>query len=200
MSPRRSVAEAAGTRAAILARAVDVASLHGLEGLTIGTLAVDLRMSKAGVVGPFGSKEALQLAALERAVEIFTERVWRPAAGAEPGLPRLRALCETRIAYLSEPCFPGGCFLAGASPEFDNRPGPVRDAIAAALDRWHGALEADVRTAVAAGDLPAGTDPPQLVFELEAFAVAANQAIQLHADPAAPDRYRHAIARLLAPT
>src|SRR5690348_12354631 len=104
MSPRRSVAAAAGTRQAILAHAVDVASLSGLEGLTIGTLADDLSMSKAGVVGPFGSKEALQLAALERAVEIFTDRVWRPAADAEPGLPRLRALYESRLAYLTEPC------------------------------------------------------------------------------------------------
>ena len=198
MSPRRSVAAAAGTRQAILAHAVDVASITGLEGLTIGALADDLSMSKAGVVGPFGSKEALQLAALERAVEIFTDRVWRPAADAEPGLPRLRALCETRIAYLSEPCFPGGCFLAGASPEFDGRPGPVRDAVAAALARWHRVLEADVRTAIDAGDLPADTDPAQLVFELEAFAVAANQAIQLHGDPAAADRYRRATGRLLA--
>ena len=197
MSPRRSVAAAAGTRQAILAHAVDVASITGLGGITIGALADDLSMSKAGVVGPFGSKEALQLAALERAVEIFTDRVWRPAAEAEPGLPRLRALCETRIAYLSEPCFPGGCFLAGASPEFDARPGPVRDAIAGALARWQRVLEADARTAVAAGDLPSDTDPGQLVFELEAFAVAANQAIQLYDDPHAPDRYRRATGRLL---
>ena len=132
MSPRRSAAAALDTRRTILDHAVDVASLNGLEGLTVGTLAGDLRMSKAGVVGPFGSKEALQLAALERAAEIFAERVWAPAADAEPGLPRLRRLCETRIAYLSENCFPGGCFLASASPEFDGRPGPVRDA-----DRRH---------------------------------------------------------------
>src|SRR4051812_31742369 len=118
MSPRRSAAAALDTRRTILDRAVDVASLQGLEGLTVGTLAGELSMSKAGVVGPFGSKEALQLAALERAVEIFTERVWVPAADAEPGLLRLRALCETRIAYLSGNCFPGGCFLASAAPEF----------------------------------------------------------------------------------
>lgn len=197
MSPRRSIAAAAGTRSAILAHAVDVASVTGLEGLTIGALADDLSMSKAGVVGPFGSKEALQLAALDRAVEIFTDRVWRPAAGAEPGLPRLRALYEARIGYLSEPCFPGGCFLASASPEFDGRPGPVRDGIAAALARWHAVLDADVRTAITAGDLPADADPAQLVFELEAFAVAANQAIQLHRDPSAAERFRRAVARTL---
>lgn len=197
MSPRRSAAAALDTRRAILDHAVDVASVQGLEGLTVGTLAGDLRMSKAGVVGPFGSKEALQVAALERAAEIFVERVWTPAADAEPGLPRLRRLCETRIAYLSENCFPGGCFLASASPEFDGRPGPVRDLIAATLSRWHRALEADVRTAMDAGDLPADTDPGQLVFELEAFAVAANQAIQLDGDASAADRYRRATARLL---
>ena len=197
MSPRRSAAAALDTRRTILDHAVDVASLQGLEGLTVGTLAGDLSMSKAGVVGPFGSKEALQLAALQRAAEIFVERVWRPAAGAEPGLPRLLALCEARIAYLSEHCFPGGCFLAGASAEFDGRPGPVRDAIAATLARWHRALEGEVRTAVTAGDLPADTDPAQLVFELEAFAVAANQAIQLHDDLAGADRARAAISRIL---
>lgn len=198
MSPRRSVAEAAGTRRTILAHAVDVASVQGLEGLTVGTLADDLAMSKAGVIGPFGSKEALQLAAVERASEIFTDHVWRPAAGCEAGLPRLRALYEARLAYLTEPVFPGGCFLAGASTEFDGRPGPVRDSIAAALERWHGVLEAEVRTAVAAGDLAADTDPAQVVFELEAFAVAANTALQLHRDPAGAQRAFRAIHRVLA--
>lgn len=197
MSPRRSAAAAHDTRRTILARAVDVASVTGLAGLTIGTLADDLSMSKAGVVGPFGSKEALQLAALERAVEIFTDRVWGPAAGAEPGLPRLRALYDARLDYLSEPCFPGGCFLAGAAPEFDNRPGAVRDAVAAALARWHAVLQHEVRAAVTAGDLPPDTDPAQTVFELEAFAVAANGAIQLHGDASAPGRYRRAVDRAL---
>ena len=197
MSPRRSAAAALDTRRTILARAVDVASVQGLEGLTVGTLADDLHMSKAGVIGPFGSKEELQLAALERAVEIFTDRVWRPAADAEPGLPRLRALYDARFDYLTEPVFPGGCFLAGASTEFDGRPGPVRDAIAAALDRWEAVLRAEVRVAIDAGDLPAGTDPEQLVFELEAFAVAANTALQLHRDPRGARRARIAVERAL---
>lgn len=198
MSPRRSAAAALDTRRTILTRAVDIASVQGLEGLTVGTLADDLAMSKAGVIGPFGSKEALQLAALERAIEIFTDRVWRPAAETEPGLPRLRVLYAARRDYLTEPCFPGGCFLAGASTEFDGRPGPVRDAIAAVLGRWHALLEGEVRIAVDAGDLPADTDAAQVVFELEAFAVAANTALQLHADPAGADRAFHAVDRTLA--
>src|ERR1700754_5312656 len=98
MSPRRSVAEARGTRSAILGRSVAIASTEGLEGLTIGRLAAELGMSKSGVLGHFGSKEALQLAVLDRASEIFRAEVWAPVVAAAPGLTRLRALCERGIS------------------------------------------------------------------------------------------------------
>ena len=137
-------------------------------------------MSKAGVVGGFGSKEGLQLATLEGAIAVWRREVWDRAADAEPGLPRLRAICEAWVAYLDGDVFPGGCFLTAASFEFDGRTGPVRDAIEAAMDLWLRVLAGEVRTAVAAGDLPAETDPEQVAFELNALAVGANQARQLH--------------------
>jgi AcrR family transcriptional regulator len=193
---RRSVADALDTRRAILDRAVDVASREGLEGMTIGRLAGELSMSKAGVIGHFGSKQALQLAALEEASAIFVERVWRPVEHFEPGLPRLLAICEAWVGYLRDNCFAGGCFLTGTAAEFDARPGPVRDAIAASLRRWSKVLAREARVAVEAGDLD--VDPDQVAFEIGALAAGANQAIQLFGDRAGADRALLAMRRVLA--
>ncbi|MEO3874472.1 TetR/AcrR family transcriptional regulator [Nonomuraea sp. B12E4] len=193
MSPRRSVAEARGTRSAILDRSVAIASAEGLEGLTIGRLATELGMSKAGVIGHFGSKEALQLAALDRAGEIFRTEVWVPVVTITPGLTRLRALCETWISYLERAVFPGGCFFVAAAHEFDGRPGPVRDAVESRFDAWLGRLRKEAGRAVEAGDLPAGTDPGQLVFELMGLLMALNHTLQLHHDPRAADHARHGV-------
>jgi AcrR family transcriptional regulator len=194
--PRRSVADALDTRRAILDRAVDVASREGLAGMTIGGLADDLAMSKAGVIGHFGSKETLQLAAIEEANAIFVERVWRPAEHAAPGLPRLLAICEAWVAYLRDNCFAGGCFMTNTAAEFDARPGPVRDAIAVSLRQWSKVLAREARIAVEAGELDA--DPEQVAFEIGALAVAANQAIQLHEDPRGADRALTAMRRILS--
>ncbi|MFG6198534.1 TetR/AcrR family transcriptional regulator [Nonomuraea sp. JJY05] len=199
MSPRRSVAEALGTRAAILERSVAIASAEGLEGLTIGRLAGELGMSKSGVLGHFGSKETLQLAVLDRAGEIFRAEVWEPARPAAPGLTRLRVLCEAWISYLERGVFPGGCFFVAAAHEFDGRPGPVRDAVETRFDAWRGRLRKEAGRAVDAGELPAGTDPDQLAFELLGAVMALNHALQLHHDPAAPSRARHAIRTRLTP-
>lgn len=198
MSPRRSAVQARQTRAAILDRAVDVASIDGLDGLTIGHLADDLRMSKSGVLGHFGTKEALQLAALGEAIEVFRRIVWQPAADLPPGLPRLAAICDRWIAYLADDTFPGGCFLTAASCEFDGRPGPVRDAVADALTRWQRRLEREAAVAIDAGDLPAHADPAQIAFELNALAMGANQSLQLHRDTTTADLARGAMRRLLA--
>lgn len=195
MSPRRSAADAQETREAIVARAVQIASTDGLEGVTIGRLAGELSMSKAGVFGGFGSKEQLQLAALAEAIAIFTRTVWVPHADRAPGLERLLALCDTWVAHLEEGVFPGGCFLTAAAAEFDGRPGPVREAVAAGLSRWRTVLEADVRAAVAAGELPAETDPAQVWFECNAIAMGLNQALQLFGDAGAPERARRAMRR-----
>ncbi|MGI5286055.1 TetR/AcrR family transcriptional regulator [Nonomuraea polychroma] len=197
MSPRKSAAEALGTRSAILDRSVAVASVEGLEGLTIGRLAAELGMSKSGVLGHFGSKEALQLAVLDRAADVFRAEVWEPARPADPGVPRLRALCEAWISYLERGVFPGGCFFVAAAHEFDGREGRVRDAVEAQFDAWRGRLCKEARRAAAAGDLPAGTDAGQLAFELLGLIMAMNHTLQLHRDPDAAARARRAVnARL----
>lgn len=194
---RRSKEEAAETRSTIVERAVDVASLNGLEGLTIGTLAGQVGMSKSGLIRHFGSKEGLQLAALEAAIERFTAEVWEPVADEPPGLARLRATCASWISYLERGVFPGGCFLSSASLEFDDRPGPVRDEIAAAMGRWLAVLARDAEIARVAGELPAETDPEQTAFELNAILMGANWASRLLRDDAAFGRAERAVERLL---
>jgi len=188
--PRRSQAAAARTHDAILARAVHMASTDGLEGLTIGRLATDMRMSKAGVIGHFGSKERLQLEALDRAIEQWRAAVWDPVAGEEPGLPRLRAIVRRWSEFLGDCPFPGGCFLSAASFEFDDRPGPVRDSVRVALALWLRVLAADARRA----GLP---DPDQIAFELNAIAMGTNHAVRLQGDPKASTRCRKAMERVL---
>ena len=189
--------ELGGRRDVILERAVRLASLEGLEGVTIGRLARDLKMSKSGLFDHFGSKEELQLATVERATAILWREVVEPAAAAEPGLARLRALVEGYLAYLERDTLPGGCFLTAAAAEFDGRPGPVRDAIAEAGRAWGTELERQVEFALARSELPADTDPPQLVFELSALATRANAIYQLYDDRGAFARARAPIARLL---
>ena len=197
MSPRRSAAEAAGTRAAIVGRAVVVGSVDGLEGLTIGRLADDVGMSKSGLIRHFGSKEGLQIAALDAAVEIFTREVWEPAEGAQRGLARLRAICEAWFSYLERDVLPGGCFLTAAASEWDGRGGPVADATRAAWARWLRVLAGEARSAIDAGELAAGEDPAQIAFELNAIAMGLNNARQLHGDPAALEHARRAVQRVL---
>lgn len=195
--PRRSATDVAGSRAQTVDAAVALASVVGLEGLTIGGLADRLRMSKSGLVGRFGSKQELQLAVLDQAVEVFTRTVYEPAATEPAGLRRLNALCDAWISYLGEPPFPGGCFLTTASVEFDARPGPVNDAVRRVMTRWLAVLERDARVAVDAGELPAGTDPSDIAFTVNALAVGANCHFQLHHDARALAQARRAMAGVL---
>jgi AcrR family transcriptional regulator len=194
--PRRSATAVADTRAEVLDTAVRRASIEGLEGLTIGRLADEVSMSKSGLHGLFGNKEELQVATFEEAVTSFTREVWRPVAGREAGLPRLLALIDRWLAYHRRRVLPGGCLVTTATIEFDARPGPLRVAVARARRQMHGALEADVRTAVEAGDLPAGTAPADVAFNLYALASAASQAIQLD-EPGASARARRCMRALL---
>ena len=177
------------TRAAILHRAVDLASVEGLEGLTIGRLASDLKMSKSGLFRHFGSKQDLQLATVGAARDRFVAMVLEPARAAPDGAPRLRAMAEHYLDYLYS--FPGGCFWGATASEFDDRPGPVRDAIAASLDAWMAEL---VRQATAAGI----ADPDRYAFELYAVVMAANARWRLTGDRRTFDLARAALARLEA--
>ena len=173
--------------------------MEGLEGLTIGRLADDVGMSKSGLIRHFGSKEGLQMAALEAAIEIFRREIWEPAADVEPGIARLRAICDAWIAYQEGNLLPGGCFMTAAASEFDGRGGPVATATRDAWARWSRLLERDARTAIETGQLPAGTDPAQVAFELNGIVMGLNNALQLHGDRSAPRRAHRAVARILAP-
>jgi AcrR family transcriptional regulator len=195
--PRRSAAQVAESRTAIVKTAVDQGSRWGLEGVTIGWLADELHMSKSGVIGHFGTKEQLQLAALDAAINAFIRDVWEPVADRPPGRTRLEALCDAWLDSHRRELFPGGCFLTTASVEFDNRPGPVRDAVAATMHRWLRTLEREAQTAIDNGELPTGRDAADIAFELNAAAMAANNAFQLHGDLAAFDRARRAMHRAL---
>jgi AcrR family transcriptional regulator len=195
--PRRSAAQAAQTRAAILERSVALASVEGLEGLTIGRLAGDLDMSKAGVLGHFGTKEELQLAALQSAREVYRREVWDRAQDAAPGRARLLAIADAWMSYLARDVFPGGCFVTAASCEFDDRPGRVHDAVVALHTEWMAVLAAEARRAVADGDLPRGTVPEDVAFTMNAIAMGVNQARRLMGDADAPARGWRAMRTLL---
>jgi AcrR family transcriptional regulator len=195
--PRRSVADTARTRTTILERSVAMASVEGLEGLTIGRLATDLQMSKAGVLGHFGTKEELQLAALDAAADVYRREVWDRAADAAPGRARLLAIADAWLDYLSRDVFPGGCFITAASCEFDDRPGRVRDALSATHRRWMDVLAAEARIAIRGGQLPRGTDPEDVAFGLNAIAMGVNQARRLLGDETAPERGWRAMRMLL---
>src|SRR3954453_4821140 len=182
--PRRSAADVADSRASAVEAAVNLASVEGLEGITIGRLAGELDMSKSGLIGRFGDKQALQGAVLKAAIERFTEAVWQPADRLEPGRRRLEAIIDAWIAHLRDGVFPGGCFVTTASVEYDARPGPLHDDAAAAVERWLHVLEAEVRTAQEAGDVPAGRDPADVAFELHSLASGGSVAGRLIGDTA----------------
>ncbi|MBA6432989.1 TetR/AcrR family transcriptional regulator [Streptomyces sp. GMR22] len=197
MSPRRSAAEAQATRGRILGRAAEIASEEGLEGITIGRLAEELDMSKSGVHKHFGTKETLQISTLDKAFVDFWHRVVEPALAEPPGLRRLRAVCANSVGYLEVPLLPGGCLMTAALSEYDGRPGRVRDAVAEVWSRWREQLRADLAAAVENGELPAGFDIDQALFEIVAAGLALNAAMQLQHDPTAAGRARRAIERAL---
>ncbi len=186
----------ARSRHSIARHAVDVASVEGLTALSIGRLATDLGISKSGVQALFGSKENLQLAAVEVARETFLAEVVGPAAAAPRGLARLRALVESWISYAESPLYPGGCFRAANLPEFDSRPGAVRDALARDTRDWQAALAAELRRAAAAGET-ADLDAELVAFQIDAVLCAANTALRL-GDEHVVDKVRRVLDGLLA--
>lgn len=179
----------AQTRAAILDHAVDLASIEGLEGLTIGRLAAELRMSKSGLFAHFGSKRELQLATVAAAAERFRAAVIEPAMSVPDGAPRLRAMGERYLDHLD--LYAGGCFWGATSAEYDDRPGPVHDAIAGAMDAWLEELER--QAAIAGVD-----EPERLAFELYAVVMGANSRYRLSGDRKVFDYARGALQRIEA--
>ena len=156
------------SRRAVLASASQLASVSGLDGLSIGALAAHSGRSKSSVSSLFGSKEALQLATVASAREVFLSAVITPAREHPRGFPRLAALLERQLAYSRDRVFAGGCFFAAAAADVDSKPGPVRDAVRAQHEEWRGYLTAQLRAADA--DEHAG----RTVFLLTALTEQAN--------------------------
>lgn len=176
------VARGNETRRLVLDRAVALASVEGLDGLTVGRLAGDLGLSKSGVFALFGSKEDLQLATVRTAIRIFLEQVVHPAHELPHGMDRLWRLCTGWLAYSQGRVFPGGCFFYAAAAEYDARPGRLHDTIAAARRNWSSFLEQTLREAQQAGQARADVDREQLVFEISALMELANGESVLHGD------------------
>jgi AcrR family transcriptional regulator len=185
------------TRQTILNGAVSLASKWGLEGISIGSLAAELGMSKSGLIAHFGSKEELQIATLLRAQERFQEAVITPALREMRGLPRLRALFANWLSWLESNDLPGGCVMLGAVTEYDDRPGPVRDTVATGFKALRGAIAKAVRIAIEEGHLRPDTDPWQFSFDLFGIVLATAHDRRLHGDPKVAERARSAFARLL---
>ena len=184
------------TRAAILDAALALASHIGLEGLSIGALAGVTEMSKSGVFAHFGSREGLQIAVVREYHAKFEEEVFFPALREPRGLPRLRALFERWVKRVSVEIDSGCIYISGAV-EFDDRPGPVRDALVAMVRTWQQALERAIRAAVAEGHLRPDTDAQQLLFELHGLILALHHDARFLQSPGAPARARVAFERLI---
>ncbi len=165
--------------------------------MSIGNLAEATGVSKSGLYAHFGSKEELQMATVETARQLFIDVVIAPALATD-GLHRLHGLCDSFLSYVEERTLPGGCFFAAAAAELGGRTGPVRERVAAYQREWIGLLTAAANAAVSSGQLPADTDVPILVFELNALVVAANSSFILHDDAAAIRQARVAVSRVLA--
>ncbi len=184
------------TRAAILDAALALASQMGLEGLSIGALAEVMQMSKSGVFAHFGSREELQISVIREYHTRFEDEVFYPAVREPRGLPRLAAMFERWVRRVSQEIDSGCIYISGAV-EFDDRPGPVRDALAAMVQAWHSALERAIRIAVEEGHLRPDTDAQQMLFEIHGLILALHHDARFLRLPGALDRARTGFARIV---
>jgi AcrR family transcriptional regulator len=191
---RQERAPGARSRRRILEQAARLATIEGLEGLSIGRLATATGMPKSSVYILFGSKEELQMATIEAARASFISEVVAPAlSDSPPGRDRLRALCEGFLSYVERRVFPGGCFFVATAAELGGRPGRVHDRVAAYQRDWRELLQRTAVEAEQSGELPAGTEPAQLAFELSTILAGTNIVAVLHDDDTAIGRARQAV-------
>lgn len=186
------------SRASILLAAARLATLKGLDGLSIGDLAAEVGMSKSGLYAHFKSKLELELATIETAAAIFDEQVLQPALKAPAGIPRLLALVDFFLSHVERRVFPGGCFFAAIASELDTRPGPARDRVVEVQEKWHSLLTQCLRDAQAAGNIDPRADLVQATFETGAMLLAGNSLFVLKNDPAQLARARTGVEHLLA--
>lgn len=198
LQARRTRAPGQRSRARVVEQAAKLATIEGLEGLSIGRLADAAGLPKSSVHALFGSKEELQLATINAARDSFIAEVVGPALRTtQPGRERLLALCEGYLSYVERRVFPGGCFFVAASAEVGAQAGRVHDEVARIQQQWRDLLAAEARTAAGQAELPDGTDDTQLAFELGVILAGTNLVSVLHDDLHAISRARTAIhARL----
>jgi AcrR family transcriptional regulator len=196
---RRQRADGRRSRDTILDTAARLATVSGLDGLSIGNLAAETGMSKSGLYAHFMSKEELQIATIDRATEIFEAEVLEPARARGEGLRLLWGLADGFISYLERDVFPGGCFFAAVGSEFGSRPGRVKERVVRFTAEWLHELEEAATQAQAAGELPASTEPRQLAYEVDALLLMAHASYTTFGDPALLERSRRGLERLLGP-
>jgi AcrR family transcriptional regulator len=185
------------TRQQILDHAVALASKVGLGGMTIGSLADDLNLSKSGLYAHFQSKEALQLKTLETGAEKFVDTVVRPALKAQRGEPRLKALFDNWSRWPEQSALQGGCLFIQVAAEFDDLPGPVRDRLVQLQKDWFDTLINAARAAVSEGHFRADVDAEQFAYELYGVMLMFHHSARLLCDPKAEERARAAFDALL---
>jgi len=186
------------TRTAILDRGVRLATRVGLEGLTIGRLATELKLSKSGLFGHFRSKEALQIQVLDAAAERFVDEVVKPAVREPRGEPRVAALFDRWLAWTKSNSGPGGCLFVASAAELDDRPGPVRDRLVALQKGWLEMIAIIFRTGVTDGAFRPDLDPEDFAHDLYSVMLGFHHAARLLRDPRAEDRAHAAFGRLLS--
>ncbi|WP_449428076.1 TetR/AcrR family transcriptional regulator [Rhodanobacter umsongensis] len=182
------------TRSLILDHAYALARKDGLEGLSIGTLAADVEMSKSGVFAHFGSREDLQLAVLDAGAERFAARVLLPALKQPRGLPRLRAIVTHWSEWARE--HQSGCVLLSATSEYDGRNGALHDKVVSQQAEWRGGLQKAIAQAVTEGHLRGDTDTAQLAFEIYALMLGLHHDAGLFGFDEAGQRAAQAFERL----
>ncbi len=185
------------TRAAILDAALALASHMGLEGLSIGALAEVTQMSKSGVFAHFGSREELQISVVREYHAKFEAEIFEPAMKAARGLPRLRAMYDRWFKRVSIEIDAGCIYISGAV-EFDDRPGPVRDALVGMVQTWHDALERAIRQAIDLRHLKDDTDPQQMLFEIHGLVLALHHDARFLRRPGADARARVGLENILS--
>jgi len=185
------------TKDAIISQALDLATVKGLEALSIGALASETGMSKSGLFAHFGSKEALQLAVLETASARFSEQVIQPSRAESRGILRLIALVENWLHWANSEQLSGGCPFVAAQVEWDDREGPVRDYLVWAQTSWLGVIAASAEKAVAQGDFRADLSTRGFAHDVYAIALGYHNAQRLLRDPNGEAYARDAFRRLL---
>ena len=190
---RRHRADGERSRAAILTAAAGLATVEGLDGLSIGRLAEHVGMSKSGVFAHFRSKQELQYATVDTAREIYDREVTQPALQAPEGIARVYASCDAFFSHLDRSVFPGGCFFISAASELEAKPGPLRDYVRKIYSELIDGFAVAIKRAQELGELDPAADPAQMLFELDSLLLMANISLVFFGDRTATDRARAAV-------